>query len=263
MLNSSQSDNGKTSRVAIPAFHSTSATSSAQAHPVSKQQSHAPVAPPSSGASCSNYATQSSATSRACGVTSKSLSHAQATPASIGAPHGSRAQSFLGFSHVDQPFQAPHHDQPSSQFHGNIRLGNTKNITNTNDNTGNDDADNDADNDDATDSDADDNSNISDTSNPGDNTNVHWHIWHCSNLKNTVPLPTQLCFYTGPWVDVLKEAKYQYRLFIHTEIPFLEHNRNTLSDAHICLVEAAAKYEEEVQIGLDGGLLHLFLIGID
>ena len=63
-----------------------------------------------------------SSTRRVAPNTHKSLSHAPSGSAS----HGNCAtQSSSGA-------QASHHDQPSSQAHGNIRSGNTRNTTSTN-----------------------------------------------------------------------------------------------------------------------------------
>ena len=295
------------------------ATSSAQAHPVSKQQSLTPAAHPSTGsASGPRRTTQSSASTPSThGVAPKFLSRPRAAQALGGAPHNHTPQSFSRSSHGAQ--SPPHRDQPSSQFHGNIRsgstrdtntndnathgaqppphrdqplsqfhgnsniglgntrdtstndntridnathvaqppphpaqpssqfprnirLGNTRNITNTNN-------DQETHNGHVTDADnADDSDDSSDT-------NVR--VQRRSNL-NTAPLPTQLRFYSGCWVDVLKEAKYQYRLHIHTEDPFPERTRESLADAHECLVEAIAKFQQEVKLELDEGLLSFF-----
>jgi hypothetical protein len=238
---SSQSSNhGKTSRVATV----TSATSSARAHPVSKQQSHALTARPSSDAPTQSSTTsrgvaptQSSTTSRGVAPT-KSLSRAQAAQASSGAPHNDRAQ----------PSEAPHRrhgDQPSSQLHGNVGSGNTRNITNIKDNTSDGNA-----------TDTDEDGNVSDTSNPDDNVGVR------RRSNKTESAPTQLGFYSGCWVDVLKDAKYHYRLHIHTEEPFPERSRNSLSVAHDCIVEACGKFQKEVKLELDESLLRFFFIGI-
>lgn len=74
------------------------------------------------------------------------------------------------------------------------------------------------------------------------------------NLNKTPPNPTQLRFYSSSWVDVLKDAKYKYRLCIHTEEPFPERSRDTLLVAHECLIEAIGRFQDEVKLQLDGGL---------
>ena len=77
-----------------------------------------------------------------------------------------------------------------------------------------------------------------------------------------MPDPTQLCFYSGSWVDVLKDAKYRFRFCIHTEVPFPERTTDSLSVTHDCLVEAIAKFQDEVRLPLDEGLLPCFIIDI-
>jgi hypothetical protein len=66
------------------------------------------------------------------------------------------------------------------------------------------------------------------------------------------PYPNHLGFYSGTWYDVLVEAKNKYRLFIHTENPFPERNRDGLRDAHGCLLEIISKYKDD-GIQLDEG----------
>jgi hypothetical protein len=235
ILNSPQSNDKETPRAVASPFHNTGA-GSAQAYPVFKQQSAtstrvAPNAPkffklshaqPSGSAPHSNHTTQSSSGSP---------------------PYGA------------QPPRAPHREQPSSQSRhdGNIRSGSTRNITSTNlqvmgtDNI--DDTHNPNDN--ATNSD--DHGDASDAS----NTNVG--VRRRSSLNKTAPDATQLRFYSGCWVDVLKDAKYQYRFYIHTDDPFPERSRESLSDAHDCLVEAIAKFRDEIKLPLDEGLLQCFI----
>ena len=100
ILNSPQSNNEETPRVATPPFHSTS-TGSVKAHPVTVSQQQSAT----------------SSTHRVAPNTHKTLSHAPSSSAS----HGNHAtQSSSGA-------QASHLDQPSSQAHGNIRSGNTRN----------------------------------------------------------------------------------------------------------------------------------------
>ena len=164
-------------------------------------------------------------------------------PSSGAPPSNSVSQSSSGPSHdVQQP---AHCDQPSSQAHGDIRSDETRNITNT---------ENDPRNDNASDTD-------DDGDNPGGNTNVP--VRRCQNLNNTVPIPTQLRFYSGCWVDVLKDAKYQYRFRIHTDEPFPEHSHDSLANAHESLIEAIGKFHAEVKLELNEGSLQLFLTGID
>ena len=207
---SPQSDDEETPRVVALPFHSTGA-SSARAYPVFKQQSAtsgsrvAPNAPkflshaqPSSSAPHSNHATRSSSGSLPYGAQPPQAPHSNhATQSSSGSlPYGA------------QPPQAPHHEQPSSQSHpshdGNIRSGNTRNITSTNLRVmGTDDIDDTHNPNDNT-TNSDDHGNASDAS----NTNVG--VRQRSSLNKTAPDATQLRFYSGCWVDVLKDAKYQY-----------------------------------------------------
>ena len=146
---------------------------------------------------------------------------------SSNAPHGNRATQ-----------------SSRSQAHGNIRSGNARNTTSTNlgvvaahnvDNTHNT----------PTDDDVDDHSDASNT-----NAGV---VRRRSRLNNAQPDPTQLRFYSGSWVDVLKNAKYQYRLCIHTDEPFPERSPDSLSDAHECLLEAIGKFQDEMRLPLDEG----------
>jgi hypothetical protein len=76
---------------------------------------------------------------------------------------------------------------------------------------------------------------------------------HSKGLND--PKPSQLRHYSGPWVDVLVDAKHSYRLFIHTDDPFPERNSDSLNDAHNCLLEAIGKYVEEQNGTLDEGWL--------
>jgi hypothetical protein len=84
-----------------------------------------------------------------------------------------------------------------------------------------------------------------------------------SNPKDSAPQATQLRFYSGSWVDVLKDAKNQYRLFIHTEGGFAERSRESLSEARNCVLEAIGRFQDEVGLPLDEGSLQFFFIGID
>ena len=59
------------------------------------------------------------------------------------------------------------------------------------------------------------------------------------------PYPHHLGYYTGTWRDVLVEAKTKYRLFIHTQNPFPERNKNGLRDAHDCLLETITKFKDD------------------
>ena len=72
------------------------------------------------------------------------------------------------------------------------------------------------------------------------------------------PHPNHLGFYSGTWHDVLVEAKFKYRLFIHTENPFPERNTNSLRDAHDCLLEIITKYQDD-GILLDEGTVNQLL----
>jgi hypothetical protein len=142
----------------------------------------------------------------------------------------------------------PHRDHASSQSHGIIRSGNTGTNLRVM-------ATNNIDEAHATDSD--DHGDVSDAS----DTNVG--IRRRLNSNQTVPDPTQIRFYSGSWVDVLKDAKYQFRFCVHTEEPFPERTRETLTVAHDCLLEAIAKFQNEVKLPLDEGLLQRFIIGIN
>ena len=44
---------------------------------------------------------------------------------------------------------------------------------------------------------------------------------------------------------MLIEAKTKYRLFIHTQNPFPERNKNGLRDAHDCLLETISKFKDD------------------
>lgn len=76
-----------------------------------------------------------------------------------------------------------------------------------------------------------------------------------SRTTNNDIRPSQLRFYSGTWIDTLIAAKNNYRLFIHTEDPFPERTSESLEDARNCLLEAIAKFKEESQLPLDGGML--------
>jgi hypothetical protein len=69
--------------------------------------------------------------------------------------------------------------------------------------------------------------------------------------------PSQLRFYSGSWVDVLILAKNNYRLFIHSRAvnPFPERTAASLEDAHVCLIDAIAKFREETKLRLDEGIM--------
>lgn len=191
----------------------------------SSATSSAPAAHSSGNASRKNHPIQSSATSSAPRAAPKPVPHAQAS---------SGASRTI---HATQPSSGP--PQPS-QAHGNNKSGNTRNTNNNDDDNTVDTDDNDGD--------------VSDAA-------AGITIRRRSNLK-TERLPTQLRFYSGCWVDVLKDAKYHYRLHIHTEEPFPERSRNSLTVAHERLLEAIGKFQEEVKLELDGGLLQFFSIEI-
>ena len=60
------------------------------------------------------------------------------------------------------------------------------------------------------------------------------------------PKRTQLEYYSGPWVDILKAAKEEYCLFLHTsENPFPECGSQTLQDTHNCLLEVLECHEDD------------------
>ena len=67
--------------------------------------------------------------------------------------------------------------------------------------------------------------------------------------------PSQLCFYSGTWVNVLIISKNNYRLFIHIDDPFPERMAASLEDACICLLDAIGKFKEESRLPLNEGNL--------
>ena len=101
----------------------------------------------------------------------------------------------------------------------------------------------------------DDDGNDDDESEAGDNPIPQARAKRNSKKSHRDPLPNHLGFYSGTWYDVLVEAKNRYRLFIHTQNPFPERNRNGLKDAQECLLETIAKYEDN-GIQLDKGILN-------
>lgn len=76
-----------------------------------------------------------------------------------------------------------------------------------------------------------------------------------NSKKTHDPYPHQLGFYSGTWHDLLVEAKNRYRLFIHTQNPFPERNRNGLRDANDCLLEIISKYKDD-GVQLDEGTVN-------
>jgi hypothetical protein len=64
------------------------------------------------------------------------------------------------------------------------------------------------------------------------------------NSKSHVAKPSQLGFYSGPWVDVLIYARNGYRKLIHTKEPFPERNLENLKVAQNTLLEAISEYME-------------------
>jgi hypothetical protein len=56
--------------------------------------------------------------------------------------------------------------------------------------------------------------------------------------------PTQLQFYSGTWVDILKLAKKYFRLWIAMECNFPEREKH-FKDATDCLTRAIDKYQQE------------------
>ena len=78
--------------------------------------------------------------------------------------------------------------------------------------------------------------------------------WAKRNTKKSHrdPYSHHLGFYLGTWYDVLMEAKNRYWLFIHTQNPFPERNRDGLCDAYDCLLETVSKYKDD-GIQLDKG----------
>ena len=56
--------------------------------------------------------------------------------------------------------------------------------------------------------------------------------------------PSQLGYYSGPWVTVLTNARNSYRKHIHTSDPFPERNLENLNDARNILLEAIGEYKD-------------------
>lgn len=56
--------------------------------------------------------------------------------------------------------------------------------------------------------------------------------------------PSQLGFYSGPWLDVLVDTRNSYRRMIHTSAgeAFPERNPENLMAAHNILLEAISEY---------------------
>lgn len=67
--------------------------------------------------------------------------------------------------------------------------------------------------------------------------------------------PSQLRFYSGPWVDTLTEAKNLYRYTMHTDPdnPFPERNATNLGVAHDCLFEALSLLSDDERKERDNG----------
>ena len=68
-----------------------------------------------------------------------------------------------------------------------------------------------------------------------------------SQINNNGPglKPTQMGFYHRAWADILEHSKRLYRLTLHTSpSAFPECNQAGLTEAHDCLFEAIAHYEE-------------------
>ncbi|RDB31095.1 hypothetical protein Hypma_000006 [Hypsizygus marmoreus] len=63
------------------------------------------------------------------------------------------------------------------------------------------------------------------------------------NSKPTLRKPTQIGFYEGAWVDVLMQAKYEFRKHIHLYEPFPEKTTKIMRIAAECVTEAIASYE--------------------
>ena len=68
------------------------------------------------------------------------------------------------------------------------------------------------------------------------------------------PKPTQMGYYRGAWADVLEDSKCLYCLHLHTNLrTFPECNEVGLKEAHDCLCEAAAHFEDIEGNFLDHG----------
>jgi len=87
---------------------------------------------------------------------------------------------------------------------------------------------------------------------------------HNSRIDDdNLPKPTQISFYSGAWVNVLKDMKNEYHFHIHciTDDPFPEHDAVTLQDAHNCLLEAMGCHEDNPTAEpLNQGMFHLHFL---
>lgn len=65
--------------------------------------------------------------------------------------------------------------------------------------------------------------------------------------------PTQLQFYSAPWVNLLVKAKNNYRFSMHVENddPFPARTPDNLAIAHDSLLEVIAKLPEQEKVELD------------
>lgn len=74
--------------------------------------------------------------------------------------------------------------------------------------------------------------------------------------------PSQLGFYSGPWLDVLITAKNYYRFSMHTDPlgAFPERNTKNLDFARACLHEAISQAPDVVRDALDNGIYLLLLV---
>jgi hypothetical protein len=89
------------------------------------------------------------------------------------------------------------------------------------------------------------------------------HAAHDIKGININAKPTQMWYYSGAWVDILKAAKNCYRLYLHTATAdaFPECNMDSLQDANDCLLEVIAQHKDNHNaILLDEGMSHLSLI---
>lgn len=72
------------------------------------------------------------------------------------------------------------------------------------------------------------------------------------------PKSSQLNYYTGIWVDVLVDARNNYRKLIHTRTPFPERSVENLREAQNLLLEAIARYSENHPDELDDCMFFFF-----
>jgi hypothetical protein len=76
----------------------------------------------------------------------------------------------------------------------------------------------------------------------------------CNSKPHGEAKPSQLGFYSGPWINVPVTARNHYRKMIHTMDPFLEWTPENLRDAHDYLLETIAEHQDDGGQPLDQGV---------